>query len=243
MEEALEKIRPHVSSSLSHQKTPAVLLIALESTFKEQNTNASPTAYFAALLTTLDGVLQRQKQSSDEMEVFHAVLYLLALIAPFVSIPVIKAHLNTVLSLTGSLFPVLKDHAPALRSQLSIYSVIFQSLDRSQLDTQGIPQAFASILRLSIDPRPKVRKKAADVVKEVLSNPTPPLSRHPYSENVADWVKSALLEIGAGFPAKLKMNLSEASPETALHIVAFLRSILGRLPPSVSQVYSSIHSR
>ncbi|KAG6903066.1 hypothetical protein C0995_006253 [Termitomyces sp. Mi166 len=231
MEEALEKIRPHTSSSLSHQKTPAVLLIALESTFKEQNTDASPTAYFAALLTTLDGTLQKKKLGSDEMEVLHAVLYLLALIAPFVSAPVVRTNLSTVLSLTAPLFSVLKEHAPALRSQLSLYHAIFQSLDRSQLDTQGIRQTFASILQFCIDPRPKVRKKAADLVKDVLSNPPPPLSRHPYSERVAEWAKSALSEVGAGPFSKLKAKSPEASPETALHIVAFLRPVLGRLPP------------
>ncbi|KAG6845310.1 hypothetical protein H0H87_011160 [Tephrocybe sp. NHM501043] len=232
MEEALAKIRPHTSSALSHQKTPAVLLIALESTFKEQHTDASPTAYFAALLTTLDGTLQKQKQGADESEVLHAVLYLLALISPFVAVPVVRANLNTVLLLTGPLFPHLKDHAPALRSQLSIYHVIFQSLDRSQLEIQGIRQTFASILQLCIDPRPKVRKKAADVIKDVLSTPPAPLSRHPYSERVAEWIKSALSDVGAGPLSKSKAKASEASPETALHIVAFVRPIIAKLPAS-----------
>ncbi|KAG6866736.1 hypothetical protein C0991_011395 [Blastosporella zonata] len=232
MEEALGKIRPHTSSTLSHQKTPAVLLIALESTFKEQHADASPTAYFAGLLTTLDGTLQKQKQGNDESEVLHAVLYLLALIAPFVSTPVVRANLSTVLSLTGPLFPLLKEHAPALRSQLSLYHVIFQSLDRSQLDIQGIRQTFASTLQLCIDPRPKVRRKAADVVKDVLSTPPSPLSRHPYSERVADWVKSALSDVGAGPLSKSKSKASEASPETALHVVVFVRPILAKLPPS-----------
>ncbi|KAG6920273.1 hypothetical protein DXG01_005042 [Tephrocybe rancida] len=233
MEEALAKIRPHTSSALSHQKTPAVLLIALESTFKEQHTDASPTAYFAALLTTLDGTLQKQKQGTDETEVLHAVLYLLALIAPFVSIPVIRANLTTVLSLTGPLLPLLKDHAPALRSQLSLYHCIFQSLDRSQLDTQGIRQTFASILHLCTDPRPKVRRKAADVVKDVLSTPPAPLSRHPYSERVAEWVKSTLSDVGAGPLSKPKSkSKAPEGPETALHVVAFVRPVLAKLPPS-----------
>ncbi|KAF5380415.1 hypothetical protein D9615_004614 [Tricholomella constricta] len=232
MEEALAKIRPHTSSSLPHQKTPAVLLIALESTFKEQHTEASPTAYFAALLTTLDGTIQKKKQGSDETEVLHAELYLLALIAPFVSIAVVRANLITVLSLTGPLFPSLKEHAPALRSQLSLYHVVLQSLDRSQLETQGIRQAFASILQICIDPRPKVRKRAADVVRDVLATPPAPLARHPYSDKVAEWVKSALSDVGAGPLSKSKAKASEATPETALHIVAFLRPVLAKLPPS-----------
>ncbi|GLB37646.1 putative NUC173-domain-containing protein [Lyophyllum shimeji] len=232
MEETLAKIRPHTSSSLPHQKTPAVLLIALESTFTAQKTDPSPTAYFAALLTTLDGTLQKQRQGSDETEVLHAELYLLALIAPFVSTPVIRTNLDTVLSLTLPLFPSLKDHAPALRSQLSLYHVVYQSLDRSQLETPGIRQTFATILQLCIDPRPKVRKKAADVVKDFLSSPPAPLSRHPYSERVAEWVKAVLSETSAEPLSKSKAKASEASPEIALHVVAFLRPILAKLPPS-----------
>ena len=61
--------------------------------------------------------------------------------------------------------------------------MIFQSSDRSQLEAQGVRQTFASILQICIDPRPKVHKKAADLVKEVLANPPTPLVRHPYAES------------------------------------------------------------
>lgn len=237
MEQALAKIRPHVSSSLAHQKTPATLLIALESTFKEQKTEASSTAYFAALLTTLDGTIQKRDLGLDEGDILPAELYILALIASFVATPVIRANLKTILSLTGPLFPSLKAHAPALRSQLSLYHVIFQALDRSQLETQGIRQIFASILQLCLDPRPKVRKKAADLVKDVVAAPPAPLARHPYAEQVAEWVESALSSVNAGPSSRPKSGkASEPSgSETAIHILAFLRPILPNLPPTVSE--------
>lgn len=237
MEQALAKIRPHVSSSLAHQKTPATLLIALESTFKEQKTEASPTAYFAALLTTLDGTIQKRDLGLDEGDVLPAELYILALIAPFVATPVIRANLNTILSLTGPLFPSLKTHAPALRSQLALYHVIFQALDRSQLEAQGIRQIFASILQICLDPRPKVRKKAVDLVKDVVAAPPAPLARHPYAEQVAEWVESALSGVNAGPLSRPKSGkVSEASGGgTAIHILAFLRPMLSNLPPTVSE--------
>ncbi|TFK44425.1 armadillo-type protein [Crucibulum laeve] len=234
MDDALAKIRPHTSSSLPHQKTPATLLVALESTFSEQKTEPSPTAYFAALLTTLDGTIQKKDLSFGDGDVLPAELYLLALVAPFVSPQVVRAQLNTLLSLTAPLFPFLAQHAPALRSQLSLYHSIFQALDKSQLDTQGIRQTFASILNICIDPRPKVRRKAADVVKDVLANPPAPLARHPYAERTADWVKTALSEINAGPLAKGKAGKQAAAPgaEAAIHVLAFLRPILPYLPPS-----------
>ncbi|KAF8829060.1 hypothetical protein HHX47_DHR3000971 [Lentinula edodes] len=229
MEQALAKIRIHTSSSLPHQKTPASLLSALESTFKEQKTEPSSTAYFAALLTTLDGTLQKKELSLNDGDVLPAELYLLALVAPFVSTPVIRTNLSTILAFTAPLFPSLLNHAPALRSQLSLYQVVLVSLDRSQLETHGIRQAFASILQLTVDPRPKVRKKATEVVKEVLSKPLPPLLIHPYAERVAEWSQSALAEMNKNIPPKSK---GDSEGESAIHLLAFLKPTISKFPPS-----------
>ncbi|PPR02396.1 hypothetical protein CVT26_011364 [Gymnopilus dilepis] len=233
MEEALAKIRPHTTSSLPHQKAPASLLIALESTFREHNTEPTSTAYFAALLTTLDGTIQKKDTSLEDGAMLPAELYLLALVAPFVSAPVIRTNLNTVLSLTAPLFPALNDHAPALRSQLSLYHAVFHSLDRTQLDVQGVRQTFATILQLVVDQRPKVRKKAADVVKDVLANPPPPLRLHPYSNRVGEWVVNMLSEVNSGPFGKGKGSKQAPAPgaELAIHILSFLKPAILYLPP------------
>ena len=238
MDEALAKIRPHTSSSLPHQRSPANLLVALESTFTEQNAEQSPTAYFAALLTTLDGTIQKKDLALGEGDVLPAELYLLALIAPFVPTPIIQTNLKTILALTAPLFPSLTSQAPALRSQLALYHIVFRSLNRSQLETPGIRQSFASISYLCIDPRPKVRKKAADVVQDVLATPPAPLARHPFAAGVADWVKSILSEAGAGplFRPKEGKRPEPSGPETAIHMIAFLRPVLPNLPPTVSKL-------
>ena len=239
MEEALAKIRPHTSSSLPHQRTPAQLLVALEATFREQNTDATPTAYFATILTTLDGSIHKRELSLEDGAIFPAEMYLLALVAPFVSAPVIRTNLNTLLSLTAPLFPTLNQYPPALRSQLSLYDSIFRSLDRTQLDVQGIRQSFATVLQLCLDLRPKVRKKAADIVKNLLSSPPVPLMRHPYSDRVADWIKGALMDATAKpFGSSNGSKHSAASEaDSAIHVLAFLRPIIPHLPPQVCGTY------
>ena len=236
MEDALAKIRPHVSSNLPHQKTPAVLLAALESTFQEQKTERTSTAYFAALLTTLDGTIQKKDLGLNEGDVLPAELYLLAFIVPFVSHPIIRANLNTIISLTAPLFPALTSHAPALRSQLSLYQNVLRAIDRSQLEAQGIRQSFASILQLCIDPRPKVRKKGVEVIHDVISNPPAPLAIHPYSKRVADWAIATLEEVSANPIPKSKNAKKEPnhSAETAIHLIAFLRQVLPHVPSTVS---------
>jgi ribosomal RNA-processing protein 12 len=104
-------------------------------------------------------------------------------------------------------------------------------------------QAFASILQLCLDPRPKVRKKAAEVVKDALATPPPPMVYHPYAERVSEWVKSALEAINKMPVSRAKAGKPEApGAESAIHIIAFLRSILKSLPPSVSSFISSLGS-
>lgn len=238
LEEVLTKIRPHTSSSLPHQKAPASLLQALEATFQEQHTEPSSTAYYAALLTALDGVLQAAPTSGPALgdgDILPAVLYLLALIAPHVPPPVIRSHLSTVINLTSPLFPALVAHAPPLRSQLGLYSAIIQALERPQLEAQGLRQSFVFILQLTLDPRPKLRKKAVELVKDVLSAPPLPLLRHPYAQRVADWVNSTLAEVNSGGMPKFKgKKMQTEGSETGIHLLALLRPILSSLPPTVS---------
>ncbi|KAK0212882.1 armadillo-type protein [Desarmillaria ectypa] len=243
MQRALEKIRPHTVSSLSHQKIPATLLLALESTIEEQKTERTPTAYFALLLTTLDGNIQKQNVEMGDGDILPALLYLLATIAPFVSQPVLRSNLPTVLSLTAPLFPSLLTHAPPLRSQLSLYHAIFMALDRSQLELRDVRQAFASILQLCLDPRPKVRKRASDLVKDVLASPPAPLLQHPYADRVAEWVTAALVEVNQGPLSRSKQGKSSPGAEQAIHLLAFLRPILSYLsPPSLPLIPTLILS-
>lgn len=237
LEQGLSKIRPHTSSSLAHQKAPATLLKALEATFNEQSAERTPTAYFAALLTTLDGSLQTAQTSGPTLgdgDILPAELYILALVMPFVPHPVVRANLDTLISLTAPLFPALVPHAPPLRSQLTIYASLFGALDKPQLEAHGLRQAFASILHLCLDPRPKVRKKAAELVKDVLSQPPPPTLRHPYADRVAEWAVNALSELAGGVPKFKGKKVDTDGSGTAIHLIAFLRPVLSFLPSSVS---------
>ncbi|GJE94485.1 NUC173 domain-containing protein [Phanerochaete sordida] len=242
LEQALSKIRPHTSSSLPHQKAPATLLKALESTFREQNTDKTATAYFAALLTTLDGTLQASRAAGPALgdgDVLPAELYLLALVAPFVPHPVIRSNLNTIINLSAPLFPALVPHAPPLRSQLTFYAAVFATLERPQLETPGLRNAFNSILHLCLDPRPKVRKKAAEIVKDVLANPPPPMLRHPYAERTAEWVNASLGDLTGGLPKFKGKKTDSDGTDTAIHLLAFLRPVLAHLPSSTLPAISS----
>ncbi|KAI5117784.1 hypothetical protein M0805_000427 [Coniferiporia weirii] len=237
LEAALSKIRPHSSSSLSHQKAPANLLIALEATFKEQNAERTPAAYFAGLLTALESTVQKERDGKFALgdgDLLPAELYLLALVSPFTPAPVVRANLNTLISLTALLWTPLNSYPPPLRSQLTLYNAILRAADRSQLEAQPLRQSFATILQLCVDARPKVRKRAADLVRDVLASPPSPLLRHPYAERVGEWSVSALADVNALGSGKQKgKKTSEDVVGAAIHLLAFLRPVLPYLPSTV----------
>ncbi|THH08369.1 hypothetical protein EW145_g2754 [Phellinidium pouzarii] len=237
MEAAISKIRPHTSSSLPHQKAPANLLIALEATFKEQKAERSPAAYFAGLLTALESTVKKERDEKYALadgDLLPAELYLLALVGPFVPAPVVRANLNTLLSLTSPLWNPLNSSAPALRSQLTLYNALLRAADRSQLETPLLGQSFATILQLCVDTRPKIRKRASDLVRDVLASPPSPLLIHPYAERVGEWSVNALSNVntlGSG-KQKGKKN-AEDIVGAAIHLLAFLRPVLPCLTPTV----------
>lgn len=238
LEEALSKIRPHTSSSLPHQKAPANLLVALERTFKEQNADCTPAAYFAGILTALEATVQKERESKfmlGDGDILPAELYLLALVSPYVPPPVLRANLNTLLAVTGGLWQELILYPPPLRSQLTVYSTILRVADLSQLESSGLRQSFATILQFCVDSRPRVRKKAAEVVRDVLTTPPSPLLRHPYSNRVGEWSANALGEVTAVGSSKQKKKGADDSSATAIHLLTFLRPVLHFLPPSVSR--------
>ncbi|QRV82799.1 ribosomal RNA-processing protein 12 [Ceratobasidium sp. AG-Ba] len=225
---ALDKIRVHKHSKLSHQKTPAVLLIALEQTFAEQvpPTTRSPVAYCAALCTTLEQSVKAQAEAGrkigmGEGDLIPGALYILAAVLPYVPTAVMRAQLPTFLPLLAPLLPVSLDHAPALRSLLSVLSALWNPLDAPTLTgTPLLRNAWANVLQLCVDSRPKIRKKAQEVVRDVLSAPPPPMSRHPYADQTAQMLLGLITDV---------------SPDQAEHAIwacAWAKAIAPFCPPA-----------
>ncbi|KEP47350.1 ribosomal RNA-processing protein [Rhizoctonia solani 123E] len=198
LELVLDKIRIHNHSKLAHQKTPATLLIALEQTFDEQTppTPRSAVAYCAALCTTLEQAVKAKSVSMGESDFVPGVLYLLAAVLPHVPTPVVRAQVSVILPLLAPLLPLSLQHPPALRSLLSVLCSLWAPLDAPTLTgTPLLRNAWASVLQLCVDPRPKVRKKAQEVAKSVLAAPPAPMLRHPYAEQTAQYLLNLLTDV------------------------------------------------
>ncbi|CAE6394994.1 unnamed protein product [Rhizoctonia solani] len=194
----LDKIRIHKHSKLAHQKVPATLLIALEQTFDEQAppTPRSAVAYCAALCTTLEQAVKGNNILMGESDLIPGVLYLLVAVLPHVPTPVVRAQVSVLLPLLAPLLPLSSQHPPALRSLLSVLCSLWAPLDPPTLTgTPLLRNAWASVLQLCVDPRPKVRKKAQEVAKSVLAAPPAPMLRHPYAEQTAQYLLNLLTDV------------------------------------------------
>lgn len=237
LQAALFKIRSHNTSSVLHQQKPAQLLLAVEAGLNEvsnrgsEKITQSPTAYFASLLTTLDGVLLGNQPSLGDGETLTAILYLLALVINYVPQAVIQSHAYSVVTKLQPFFPMAKvSHPPSLRSLITIIGSVTSSVNQTQLhDIKEVKITFGLLVELTIDARPKVRKRAIEVVSNVLSTPPKPLLRHPWRESVAEWACN-LLSRETSLAKEQRRFQEEKGAEMLIHLLFFLRSIVLEIP-------------
>lgn len=188
LEERLDKIRS--SPKLQNQQQTAVVLNAVEDTLRQQNTEATPTAYFAALLSLQNQYISNEKGIVNK-EVAYAVIYLLDLVTSYVPAPILRSKFPRILE---SLAPALthsEAEAPLLRASIGCLESLLLAQDSQSWNlpqSQSSPRgAVGGLLVLAMDHRPKVRKRAQDAINKILKHPPPsPSLDHPAAEMCAE---------------------------------------------------------
>ena len=221
----------------------AVVLNAVEETLKSQSYDATPTAYFAALLALLS---QSVSPSSGivNKELATSVVYLLDLVAGYVPKPLLRSKFNQILT---SIAPVLTSNdveAPLIRSSIGCLEALLVAQDNSAWalpQTQiGPRRAIAGLLVLAQDHRPKVRKRAQEAITHVLQSPPPsPSVDHPAADMCAETALLGVSQIFDATNANGKKNRKEKRRQGddhhpgmlhALHLVKTVASASGGWP-------------
>ncbi|KAI9031346.1 armadillo-type protein, partial [Hyaloraphidium curvatum] len=213
----LARIRAQRSSGLANQSRPAAVLLALEQSAADagEALPLSAGAYFAGLA----GVLERVAGDADAGETLAAVAYLLAAVFPHAPAPLVRAQSGALAARLTSLLPGAAP--PLLRSLTACLAHLLLALPLSAwLADAAAKRVWRVLLLLAADPRPKVRKRAADGVRLVLSRPPTPVTNHPGSAAVLDFVAKGL-EAAPGGSAN-----EDARDAHTLHMLAFLASTL-----------------
>ncbi|KAF1962945.1 NUC173-domain-containing protein, partial [Byssothecium circinans] len=244
LEERLSKVRD--SPKLQNQQQNAVVLSAIEETLKQQGSEFTPTAYFAALLS----LLSRQVSSDGiaNKETATSVIYLLDLVTPHVPAPLLRSKFSEILT---SLAPALTHadaEAPLLRSSIGCLEslLIVQDARAWELpQTQISPRrAVAGLLQIAVDQRPKVRKRAQEALAKVLGNAPPsPSLDHPAADMCAETALKMLKDIAEAADKtkkknKSKKNANDKEPELihALHLIKTVASTSGGWPSRKTDV-------
>ncbi|KAE8371634.1 armadillo-type protein [Aspergillus bertholletiae] len=221
--EKLERIK---SPKLQNQHHTAVVLSAVEDTLRDQNADFSPTAYFAALLALLSQSISAE-QGIVNKDLATSVVYLLDITTAYAPAPILRSKFSQILTSLAPALSLPESEAPLLRPSIGCLESLLIAQDSAAWNlphTQISPRrATAGLLSLSVDHRPKVRKRAQDALIKVLKTPPPsPSLDHPAADMCAE---SALRTLGDSIAAAAKQKRGRNDPHTHNHDPLVIHSL------------------
>ncbi|CAO0789680.1 unnamed protein product [Mucor circinelloides] len=212
MEAKLDRIRKQANSKLANQKLYGQTLVAIEETIREQGEELSPTAYFGAMMTTL-------QSSQGSTELIGALLYLLDEVFPFLPHSVLRSKFADIIAIIENVFEQHKDEQPIVRSIIGCLQELLAAQDAPNWSMPVTKKAYQQLLILSANASPKARKRAQDAVRNVLSRPPPPTAIHPAAEMTSEFILRVLHET------------SKSDQHAAQQMLALLQTIVPYWPP------------
>ncbi|KAL1842993.1 hypothetical protein VTJ49DRAFT_3470 [Mycothermus thermophilus] len=218
LKEKLDKIR---SPNLQNQKHTAAILEGVESAFKERNTEPTPTAYFAALLSLL-----------DNKNIAQPVVYLLDIVTPYAPQPLLRAKFTQILTLLAPVLSQPDADAPLIRSSIGCLEGLLLAQDAAAWEQSaaviGPRRAVGGLLSFALDPRPKVRKRAQEALRNVLRNPPPsPSLDHPAAAMCAETAMMSLTAVAekAAQLRKAKKGSETVHDPELIHALQLVRTV------------------
>lgn len=197
-------------------------------------------------------------------------MYLLTLVTPQVSPGVLRSQLSNLLEPLGAVLAEAsaasassEGHAALVRSTLGVLEPLFVALksDRATLDRNlQLRGCWNSVLGLCMDARPKVRRRAHDLVNQVLQPASGDAKPHPYAAKTAEWAISALDQVASSSSggsrkadkshapvydkktgrakepeaaAALRQKQADGGANAGIWVCGFLKSLASTLPAKV----------
>lgn len=214
-----------------NQQQTGVVLSAVEDTLRDQKSDFTPTAYFAALLSLLTQYIS--SAGIVNKDVATAVVYLLDLVTPHVPPPLLRSKFEPILTSLAPALTHVDADAPFLRSAIGcLVSLLVvqdnQAWARSQ-SSVGPRQATAGLLNLAVDHRPKVRKRAQEGLAVVLqSRPPGPSRDHPAADMCAETALRGFQALATAAATQSKKQRGQAEPENEpglIHTMQLIKTI------------------
>lgn len=183
MEDKLTKIRSQINSKLENQKHLAVILSAVEENLEEQKSDKTAVAYFVSFCSLLDQSVQNDDIVDQSLAT--AAVYFLDIVVPYTQKPLLISKFSDILTKLAIPLTSTEADAPLVRSTIGTLESLLLAQDFqtwNSNDNISPQRAMVGLLELAMDHRPKVRRRAQEVISSVLLNPpTSPNPLHPAS--------------------------------------------------------------
>ncbi|TPX37629.1 hypothetical protein SmJEL517_g00697 [Synchytrium microbalum] len=227
-DDLFDKIRHQTSSKLENQRQAALVLRAVEDTIKEQGEELVPLAYFGAMMTMLEQQQAVKATESEQEQLVIAVTYLLSFVFPRIPPAVFRAKLSDIATPLTATLESHVQNAPITRAVLTCIECLLLPQDLSSWSQPTCKSLFVTLLGIALDIRPKVRRRAQDGVRRLLSRPPPPSTLHPCTLTVIEYCQNLVNGISNGQEDK------KSKEQAGLHLLGFLKSMLPIIAPQSS---------
>ncbi|ODV88665.1 hypothetical protein CANCADRAFT_32196 [Tortispora caseinolytica NRRL Y-17796] len=216
LEVRLERIRTQINSKIEHQKQVAVLLLAFDEQIKAENAQDSPSTYFTYALSLLD-----ESVKSSQREMISSNLYILSVFAPYVTQSLLSSKFHSILDILAPAMDTVPEDSLGLRSVIGILEGLLLALNYNGWSQTDAKESTKTLLALAMDDRPKVRHRALEALKNILSSPPPSASlTHPASKLCAE---TAFIE--ASSEAKKLFAQPDMPTAKLIHALQLVRAI------------------
>lgn len=201
LEERLAKIRYQLNSKLENQKHIAIILSAVEENIKSTEINDTAkniVSYMIAFMSLLDEAVDRESREILDLQLATSACYLLDIIFQYSPKALLRSKFTEILTKVAPCITDENSEAPLIRAAIGCLESLLIAQDaQAWNNTQGMSitpkRGLQGLLELSLDPRPKVRKRAQDSIHAILANPpVAPTAEHVASVTIATFTIKAL---------------------------------------------------
>ncbi|SCU81193.1 LANO_0B02256g1_1 [Lachancea nothofagi CBS 11611] len=239
LEDKLAQIRQQIHSKLENQKHVAIILSAVEENMEEQQQVAGENVvnYLVSLMSLLDQAVSTETHEIREVQIATSVTYLLDIMFRYVPKQMLRSKFAEILTKLAPCITDEKAGAPLVRPAIGCLETLLVAQDaQSWNNTQNLSIApsrgLSGLLELSLDPRPKVRKRAQDAVGRIMANPpVSPSAEHVAAPLVAEFAINALASAveEASSASNKKIRAQGGAKENnakSIHILKLIKSVL-----------------
>ncbi|KAG4302800.1 hypothetical protein PCK1_000960 [Pneumocystis canis] len=177
-EEKISRIKEQSAFKTDHQKQITTLLFAIEDTLHNEKVECNIITYFGSVLA----LLEKSLSNMNNKNILHPILYLLDLVIPYIDTDLLCEKYNQISSLLSTVLTFSEIDTLTLQYTISCLEnfLIIQENSTWTNPNNNIKSLFSCLLILSLDTKPKCRKRAQEAIGKILSHPPPsPSIIHP----------------------------------------------------------------